>query len=795
MKISFFPPVKEDEKHLSIATLTIDEWLNGVRSGRWDGDLIQRIRSEPDKGKRDALKLGLSSVTPSGVFSHRKGDKIITHSGFICLDIDTKHNPQGFDRAEIVCDPYAYATMLSVSGLGLAVLVRINPEKHKESFAWLYDHFKKTYNVTLDTAPSNPASIRYNTFDPDIIINKDAKIAPYKEPPKQQTAPIYKNGTVSDEFQRVKTMSLECQQRNIDIAPNYDPDYIELAFILANTFNESGRELFHNFCTPHPTYEYVKADAKYTSCLRDTTKNAGPKKGLGTLIERLRAAGVTDPRTKQNSVSPKNKTIEQKTPNENYFFEFKTEIVRGKDVEKCVFYHGRLIELLNSLGFRNYKIDFNDYDFVRLTGNIISRTDITHIKKAVQKWCKSLGLEKSKLAFLDNAIVKNDEGLFSEKKLQRLDVIENHEFRDTKDRAFIVYQNGVAVVSKDGVKLEPHSFITEGYVWADHILDRKLNLTGSEVCEFGKFLLNVSGNKLEVYDQFQTYLGFLLHKYKNPAKQWGVLICEQNENPDDGGGTGKSVIVKALAKMVETAFEDGKKWKHLDQFAYQKVTRTTKLMAVEDLARNFNVENLNAAISDTLSVNKKNKAEFSLPFNRSPKFVFTTNYTLDLSRESSRRRVRVMALANYYNKDYNIESEFGHLFFDEWDQAEYNAFDNFMLGCLYKYLHSGLIEIEPGESYRIKSVISKYGAAFVEWAKFAFNGEVMTLFLDFYSDYVWLSDVKNHFLAASGESEKKFTNEYFANAVKAFLQAKKVVFDMKRGNKGVKLKVEKSVGV
>jgi len=51
------------------------------------------IRKTDDKEVRNFIKARLPAITPSGLFSVRKKEGLIAHSGLICLDIDAKENP------------------------------------------------------------------------------------------------------------------------------------------------------------------------------------------------------------------------------------------------------------------------------------------------------------------------------------------------------------------------------------------------------------------------------------------------------------------------------------------------------------------------------------------------------------------------------------------------------------------------------------------------------------------------------------------------------------------------------
>lgn len=62
------------------------EWLHSD-THRAD---IERLRTFTEKAERDRIKRSLPGITPSGLFSYRKKDGLIRHSGLICIDIDAK---------------------------------------------------------------------------------------------------------------------------------------------------------------------------------------------------------------------------------------------------------------------------------------------------------------------------------------------------------------------------------------------------------------------------------------------------------------------------------------------------------------------------------------------------------------------------------------------------------------------------------------------------------------------------------------------------------------------------------
>ncbi len=51
-----------------------------------------------------------------------------------------------------------------------------------------------------------------------------------------------------------------------------------------------------------------------------------------------------------------------------------------------------------------------------------------------------------------------------------------------------------------------------------------------------------------------------------------------------------------------------------------------------------------------------------------------------------------LEFSDHYNETHQPVHDFGHNFFEDWDEEEWNRFDNFMLECLMLYLDEGLID-------------------------------------------------------------------------------------------------------
>jgi len=68
--------------------ISINEYFAGIVSGRWQDEVLQ-FRA----GKR--AKPNIPAVTSSGLFSGRKDNDLIEHSGLVAIDIDDKDHDTG----------------------------------------------------------------------------------------------------------------------------------------------------------------------------------------------------------------------------------------------------------------------------------------------------------------------------------------------------------------------------------------------------------------------------------------------------------------------------------------------------------------------------------------------------------------------------------------------------------------------------------------------------------------------------------------------------------------------------
>ena len=117
--------------------------LDRIKEGK-SKEIIENIRKEKDKEKRNLIKQKLPAICFSGEFSTRNDKSILKHSGIICLDFDGfKSNKDLIEaRKKLTSDSYSYSVFTSPSGNGLKVLVKIpqEPKNHTQYFLSLQEY-------------------------------------------------------------------------------------------------------------------------------------------------------------------------------------------------------------------------------------------------------------------------------------------------------------------------------------------------------------------------------------------------------------------------------------------------------------------------------------------------------------------------------------------------------------------------------------------------------------------------------------------------------------------------------
>lgn len=132
-------------------TIDIYKCVKSIRTLPWLIEKTTQLRQIPDPKEQQEFKKTLPYVTFSGTFTSRANENLVTHSGYLCIDLDHLKDTKAV--AEEILAYYTPALMfVSASGNGLKVVfaVNINEGTHLQYFTALETFFKTELSLPVD---------------------------------------------------------------------------------------------------------------------------------------------------------------------------------------------------------------------------------------------------------------------------------------------------------------------------------------------------------------------------------------------------------------------------------------------------------------------------------------------------------------------------------------------------------------------------------------------------------------------------------------------------------------------
>lgn len=394
---------------------------------------------------------------------------------------------------------------------------------------------------------------------------------------------------------------------------------------------------------------------------------------------------------------------------------------RKKDTEITI-HRTKLLQFLqNDGGFYLYFYDKNSNIFriIRDKKGIIEEASSEQIKKFVKRYISSLPASFDNITRLEllETVSKGAGVYFSDALFEFMDHYSPDFLKDDKDTAYLPFKNGVVCISKDEIKLKSYGELHK-CVWKAQVIDHNIDITvddDPERVDFYRFVCCICGNDPKKIEYAMSLIGYLMHNYKDPVRPYAVILGEESDKSDDGGGTGKGIFVTAVSHIINTQQIDGKNFKQDKSFAFQRVGLDTKLIAIQDIRKNVDFEGYYSLITEGITVERKNKDELYIPYCDSPKILFTTNYTIDNSSNHAARRQRLLEFCDFFNPDNTPVDFFGYRLFEDWDDHQWSLFYNFMFACCQHYLKHGVGDQVVSETGKQKRIRSQFGEEFFSW--------------------------------------------------------------------------------
>ena len=710
-------------------------------------ELIQKIRKEKDKSKRNLLKQELPAICFSGKFQKRNDESLVEYSGIICLDFDgfkTKKDLEDY-KVSLMDNEFVYCAFHSPSGYGLKVLIKVpnEPDNHQSYFKALAKQFNNEY---FDSTSKNISRVCYESFDPFIYINEDSKVfdeiieEEYEEKNTYSNVPVFpiKNENKIVEILMkwwVKKYGLIEGERNNNV------------YILAAAFNDFGinknltEYIMKDFESSSFSSNEIQTtiDSAYRNVANFGTKFYEDESKVNDVKKKLKS-GESKQQVRQflKTQNVSSEAIDQiiydfDTQTSNKIFWHKSE------KSKITIIHNLFRDFLHLNGFYKYTPEGSKSSiFVRVENNLIDHTSEDEIKDFVLHYLDSLEDKSIYNFFADKT------RYFKDDFLSMLKSVDVYFIADTKDTAYLYFKNCAVKITADDTIIIDYLDL-EGFVWKDHVIHRQYEECKDTHCDFKTFIYNVCNKDNVRVKSMESTLGYLLHAHKNLSYSPAVILNDEVISDQPNGGTGKSLLVNALGQMKKLVIIDGKAFAFERSFAYQLVSADTQLLCFDDIKKHFEFERLFSVVSEGITLEKKNKDAIKIPFEKSPKLILTTNYAVKGAGQSFERRKWELEFKQHYTTTKTPYTEFGKLFFGDWSNEEWCAFDNYMIESLQLYLKSGLIRSEF-VNLKIRKLSAETCHEFIEWCglikrtpgsdKLRFNEKLYKpeLYLDFIQD-------------------------------------------------------------
>jgi len=260
-RVSIFQNVREvDNPKL----MDLVEYLEKIRDGEWE-DLVTECRLIKDSKLRNEFKrTRMPTTSMSGIFSRRDDSSLVTHSGYIAIDLDHVEN-MAHVRNLLVQDIFVHSLFMSTSGDGLRVLFKIKTNKHVDSFRGIQEYLFGKYELNCDPNGSNVSKPYIVSWDPAMYYDFDGRKQLFCYFPKEITVkPIIDFAHTPADFQDVLKQITE---RSLNICDGYQ-EWLKVAFALVATYGEEGRAYFHEISRQSQKYHPRLTDKQYTYCLK-----------------------------------------------------------------------------------------------------------------------------------------------------------------------------------------------------------------------------------------------------------------------------------------------------------------------------------------------------------------------------------------------------------------------------------------------------------------------------------------------------------------------------------------------
>lgn len=368
---------------------------------------------------------------------------------------------------------------------------------------------------------------------------------------------------------------------------------------------------------------------------------------------------------------------------------FFDECLNKKGEMEIIISNQKLILFWEELGYRKVIDETGSYILVNIQRNSIVKEVKDHLLRfEIREYTKHINRADVWELFLrsENVAKKHYESFHT------IDMTRN---TGNEKTGYLYFKNAILKVTLEKIEIVEYDNF-EGYVWEKEIIKRNFIVSEDAECVFGEFVWIIANNEPKRLKSIISIIGYLIHSFKDPTFSKAIILMDSEidvEFDEANGGTGKSLIGKAVSQIVPILFIDGKTIKSQDKFRLSGLNGHHRIIFFDDVKKDFDFESLYPLITGDLYIEKKYKNAVVIPGTETPKLLITSNYVVKGGGGNAEKRRKVEYEVSTYFKNIQTPLEqFEHRLFDDWDKEEWIKFDNFMIKALQFYLKNGLLE-------------------------------------------------------------------------------------------------------
>jgi hypothetical protein len=271
----------------------------------------RKCRSAISKKDLRKFKNQLPFITPSGVFSRRQSEALITFSGYVAIDIDDLELSSVSEvRKKLIAYKKIPTALLFISPSGKGLKWIVPMPKGLESTRACYESISaliaKDLNIKVDLQGGDVARACFLCRDPDAYFNSHVKPHTYSLPKTNHSDDFVgvtakkKDGSI-DNKSETESLLNQILMSGQCITNDYQ-DWLSLGLALVDLLGENGRKFYHDLSFCSQKYDHQECDKKYS----ELQKNTKGKHGIGTIYELAKRNNLhLQPKDLNNTVNVK----------------------------------------------------------------------------------------------------------------------------------------------------------------------------------------------------------------------------------------------------------------------------------------------------------------------------------------------------------------------------------------------------------------------------------------------------------------------------------------------------------